>query len=256
MVTAFSPALTASQSMVYSYFVPGVIGTSVASKAAASPSPIATVEVMNQLKGSTIQVIYQDVHWPAESGSYIGTTSIKMLQELGITKSIVGHSERRRFFCEDNDSIYRKLLACLESGIIPILCIGDSETDKQTRNKVLREQLKGVLGRELTPRVDISRIAIAYEPIWAISTWRDKRPLPTGQEVRDMLDNVRGLLEEVSDQDSSQCSLLFGGSVNPNNALEYFSEPSVDGALVGGASLDAESMASIFEAGLQAWSGS
>ncbi len=218
-----------------------------------APAPITITKVLNRLKGSPVQVINQDVHWPASSGSYIGSTSIAMLKELKIKVTMIGHSERRRFFGETNDDIRRKLLGCLDNGIYPILCIGDSETDERVRNEVLTEQLRNVIGQNLTPIIDMSNIVIAYEPVWAISTWRDKRPLPTGQEVGEMLDNVRSLVHKVTNQEPSKCPILFGGSVSPANAYDYFTKANVDGALVGGASLEGESMAAIFEAGLSAW---
>lgn len=218
-----------------------------------APAPIATTEVMQKLSGSPIQIVYQDVHWPAEAGSYIGTTSLAMLTELKIGVTMVGHSERRRFFGESHDDIRRKLLGCLKSDIYPILCIGDTETDEQVRKDVLREQLRNVIGCQLAPRIDVAKLAVAYEPIWAISTWRDERPLPTGKEATAMLDVVRLLIQEVSNQDPEDCAVLFGGSVNPANAFEYFSESSVDGALVGGASLTGESLLAVFEAGIKAW---
>lgn len=219
-----------------------------------APAVISTLSVRDVFRDSALVTVAQDVHWPADSGSYIGSTSLAMLTESKISYCMVGHSERRRFFHETNEEVALKLKGCLDSGIKPILCIGDSENDPDARAAVLSDQIQGSLGdSELSARVD--EIIVAYEPVWAISTWRSERGLPTGSEVAEMLALVREILEQNTKTDPAKVSVLFGGSVAPENADDYFSQPDVDGALVGGASLKPESMTAVFRAGESAWGG-
>jgi triosephosphate isomerase (TIM) len=220
---------------------------------AVAPAPIATLRVQDVLEGSPIKIVNQDVHWPAEEGSYIGTTSIDMLLDAGIAFTMVGHSERRRFFGETDVDVSRKVAGCISSGITPILCVGDKELDLSVRKEVISRQLRGSLADAGGDFFDISDIVIAYEPIWAISTWRTSQPLPSGQEVVDMLDLVRELVESITSQDVERSLFLFGGSVNPKTAPEYFARSEVDGALVGGASLEADSLSSIFATAANMW---
>lgn len=231
------------QGLMASRFIPAV-----------APAPFAAVPVCDALKGSPIDVIYQDVHWSAGEGSYIGSTPIRVLPELGISVALVGHSERRRFFGETNDDIHKKLSGLIAAGVHPILCVGDDVDDLNERRRILTEQLHGALCPSRGDQINISQLTVAYEPVWAISTWRTARSLPSGEEVADMLALTRQVTAAVTSCDTSQTSFLFGGSVGPTNADEYFANPGVDGALVGGASLRADSMATVFEAASRAWS--
>jgi triosephosphate isomerase len=177
-----------------------------------------------------------------------------MLKELGIAMCMVGHSERRRFFGETDEDIYKKLVACIASDVLPILAIGDAEESLDARRRVLREQLVRGLGLDGNSEpVDLGRLAIAYEPVWAISTWRSNRALPSGKEVSDMLQLVRETLDEESSLRASDVAVLFGGSVSPDNAEDYFAQEGVDGALVGGASLTVGSLSAIFRIARRAW---
>jgi triosephosphate isomerase len=218
-----------------------------------TPSPVALLSVKKAVQGESIKVIAQDVHWPDPKRSYIGSTSISMLQEIGINICMVGHSERRRFFGETNDDVYKKLKACIEAGIYPILAIGDAEDSLTARRNFLIGQLREGLGISTDEPIDISKIAVAYEPVWAISTWRSDKPLPIGKEVSDMLALVEQILREECKMDTSRAPLLFGGSVAPENAEDYFSQGNVDGALVGGASLRVNSMARVFQIAQESW---
>ena len=218
-----------------------------------APAPVAFTTVRRAAAGTPLEIVSHDVHWPAESGSYIGTTSLAMLKELNVRYCMVGHSERRRFFCESNDDVLRKMLGCQQASIIPILCVGDAEDDLHARQSVLTGQLAGSLRGEGSHNLDLRHVAIAYEPVWAISTWRSERPLPTGSEVRGMLELVREIAREVCAEDLPETPFLFGGSVGPANAEEYFAEDGVDGALVGGASLTADTLVTVFGAARAAW---
>ena len=221
--------------------------------AAVAPAPYAAFQVNAILQDSPLDVVYQDVHWPAVTGSYMGSTPIRVLPEMGIRYSMVGHSERRRFFGEDDASIRRKLAGLVGNDLVPILCVGDDVEDWSERREILQTQIAGALRSPGLEPVDIRRIVIAYEPVWAISTWRSDRALPTGEEVAAMLNLVRDITREVTDSDVLGTRFLFGGSVGPANADEYFAVDGVDGALVGGASLKADSMAAVFRSASRAW---
>ena len=247
--------------------------------AAVAPPPYAAHVVCEALRDSPVRVVYQDVHWPAQSGSYIGSTPISVLQELDVQATLVGHSERRRFFGETDIDINRKLAGLLDNRIHPILCVGDNVEDWAPRGEAVGlrafqqqeyprraacvrrarrnegvSSIEGALRPKEGIEIDVERITIAYEPVWAISTWRSESPLPTGREVARMLELVREVTEEIMAAPIGRTAFLFGGSVGPSNADEYFSTRGVDGALVGGASLDAASMTIVFQAAADAWS--
>lgn len=222
--------------------------------ASIAAAPYAAITIREIFEKSLLTVTYQDVHWPCNTGTYMGSSPIRLLLEQGIQTCMVGHSERRRFFGESAKDRYLKLGALIDAGITPILCIGDDVTNWEERSEILRTQLSGDLGVDTDRPIDLSKIIIAYEPVWAISTWRSDQPLPTGEEVGKMLELVREIAHRVTNMDISSTSFLFGGSVSPANAEEYFSVQSVDGALVGGASLKAESMYEVYKAASEAWS--
>lgn len=225
--------------------LPGLIGV--------APPPLATMAVQAALRGGPVEVVYQDVHWPEPKSSFIGSTSVAMLSELGVRYSIVGHSERRRFFGDTDAAVCRKLAACCEAGITPIVCLGDEDTDLDARRRTLTAQARGSLGVGTSAPIDVARIAIAYEPVWAISTWRTDQPLPTGRDVEAMLDMVRAIVADVTGQSIAATPFLFGGSVGPKNVDDYFACRGVQGALVGGASLTLESYDALVRAATRAW---
>jgi triosephosphate isomerase (TIM) len=170
-------------------------------------------------------VFAQNVHWAAE-GAYTGEVSAPMLVELGVAGAIVGHSERRQYFGETDETVARRAVAALEAGLRVIACIGESLEERQSGQMelVLRLQVEALKDAAGTHE----RLVIAYEPIWAIGTGQTA----TADQAREAHEFVKGLLD---------VPVLYGGSVKPDNAEELLSEPGVDGALVGGASLDVES---------------
>jgi len=220
-----------------------------------APSPVVLSAVNAVTSNNSIVTVAQDVHWPDPKRSFIGSTSIPMLHEIGIRMCMVGHSERRGYFGETDEDIYKKLSALIEAGIFPILAIGDDVEDVSERKKILIRQLMGALKPDSEKPIDISKIAIAYEPVWAISTWRSNAPLPVGTEVTEMMALVDNILTETCRLDTSNTPLLYGGSVAPKNAEDYFSQSNVDGALVGGASLTVESLSTVFDIAQQIWGG-
>jgi len=177
-------------------------------------------------------VFAQNVHWAAE-GAYTGEVSAPMLLELGVTGAIVGHSERRQYFGETDETVARRTAAALEAGLRVIACVGESLEERQSGQMelVLRlhvESIRDAVGQH-------ENLVIAYEPVWAIGTGQTATP----DQVRDAHGFVKSLLD---------VPVLYGGSVKPENAEELLSEAGVDGALVGGASLDVESFTAICRA--------
>jgi triosephosphate isomerase (TIM) len=179
--------------------------------------------------GKTIYA--QNVHWERE-GPYTGEISVPMLQELGVHGAIVGHSERRQLFGETDETVAKRARAALESGLGVIACVGETEDERETgaTENVLRRQL-GVLEMH-------DRLVIAYEPVWAIGTGKTATPA-LAQEAHAF---IKSLLD---------APVLYGGSVKPDNAAELLAQPAVDGALVGGASLDVDSLTAICRAAVR-----
>jgi len=171
-----------------------------------------------------------------------------MIVDSGCSYVIVGHSERRQFFGETNQSVNQKVKAALESGLVPIVCVGEMLEDRESgkTKKVVTNQL--VDGIDGLSKTDILRTIIAYEPVWAIGTGKTASP-DQAQEVHSLIRSV--IATSYSDQIAESVRIQYGGSVNPSNAAELLSKPDVDGALVGGASLDADSFAQIVRASHQ-----
>ena len=199
VVGVWKDKLTVTQSALNSQALAEQLrGRTLGFDACVAPSPIALVSAMSAAENSPLQIVCQDVHWQDPKRSYIGTTSIPMLKDVGINICIVGHSERRRVFGETDEDVHRKLLDCIDAGIFPILAVGDEEESLEERRKVLQTQLKGGLGLDTDRPVDISKIAIAYEPVWAISTWRSNSPLPTGKDVSLQSNDIRIKHDRIS----------------------------------------------------------
>lgn len=210
---------------------------------ALAPNPFSYVGVNKVVADTPIKLCSQNILWKPNSGSYIGETTIEMLLEFKCDYVIVGHSERRLHFKETNDMIVNRALAAISTGIRPILCIGDTAEDRELgREKdVITDQLSSFL-KKIPESVREQDFMIAYEPVWAISTWRNEAPLPSGEEVQELHAHLRELISEIRDPDyASRISLLYGGSVAPENAEDYMAQEDVDGALVGGASKTPES---------------
>jgi len=192
-------------------------------------------------KGTTIGISSQDVFWEKE-GAFTGQISTGMLVEAGCGYAIIGHSERRQFFGETNETVLKKTKAALAAGLTPIVCIGEMLADREAGNteKVIEEQLKGSVGA-LTPE-EFSRILIAYEPVWAIGTGRTATP-EIAAAVHKFVRQCAS--SRFSPSHGSALRILYGGSVKPENIKGLMAEEELDGALVGGASLDAKSFASL-----------
>lgn len=180
----------------------------------------------------------------AESGAFTGEVSAVMLKEAGAQFAIIGHSERRHIFGESDELVQMKVVRCLQASIFPILCVGETESqrtankEKEVVAKQLREALRGA------SKDDFNRIVIAYEPVWAIGTGKTATP----EIAQEMHAHIRITLEEMFGFESAEsCCILYGGSVKSSNIAELMRQADIDGALVGGAALDAAEFAKIIQ---------
>lgn len=191
-----------------------------------------------------VAVAAQNCHFEA-GGAFTGETSIAMLEEMGVEFVIVGHSERRALFGEDDAFINRKVLALLAANLQPILCIGETleQRDSGELEQVLRGQLESGLAG--VSAKEVSQVVLAYEPVWAIGTGRTASPAQA-QEAHAF---IRSVLVNLYDQAAAErVRIQYGGSVKPDNAAELLGQPDIDGALIGGASLKAADFAAICRA--------
>jgi triosephosphate isomerase len=192
-------------------------------------------------KGSQIAVGAQDIYWKDE-GAFTGEISSAMLVAIGCTHVIIGHSERRQYFGETDDTVNLKLKAALEHGLTPIACVGEvlEEREAGLTEDVLRRQCLRAFNALSAKKA--AKLVIAYEPVWAIGTGKTATP----QMASDAHQLIRGeAAKAFGDEFAAQLRILYGGSVKPENATALMSEEEIDGALVGGASLDAKSFAAI-----------
>jgi triosephosphate isomerase len=198
--------------------------------------------VADRLEGSNIRVAGQDCSTEAKHGAHTGEVAADMLRDAGASHVIVGHSERRQFYHETDSFVNRKTLAALAAGLTVIMCVGETLEQRESgvAESVVRGQLEGGL-RGLTAS-DLDRIMVAYEPVWAIGTGRTATP----EQAQEMHAFVRRVFaERFSQGAASRLRILYGGSVKPDNIAGLMRQEDVDGALVGGASLDAEEFARI-----------
>jgi triosephosphate isomerase len=191
--------------------------------------------------GSGIGVAAQDVHWEKE-GAFTGEVSTKMLVEVGCRYVIIGHSERRQYFGETDERVNRKVKAALEAELVPIVCVGETFEQREAgeTQAVLERQFHG--GFAALTGAEFSRILIAYEPVWAIGTGRTATPEMAADAHR-FLRQLAAL--SFTPERAAGLRILYGGSVKPDNIKGLMAQVEIDGALVGGASLDAQSFASI-----------
>ena len=182
-------------------------------------------------KGSRIKIGAQNVHW-AQSGAYTGEISADMLKDYGVNYVIIGHSERRQFFGDNNDTVNQRTLAALKAELTPIVCIGETlaERDAGKTEEVLTRQLEfGLHGVD-----DIKKLVIAYEPVWAIGTGKTA----TDAQAQETIKFIRKKLSKLfSVKDANRVRILYGGSMNAGNCKGLMAQPDIDGGLIGGASL-------------------
>uniref|UniRef100_A0A831XL77 Triosephosphate isomerase n=1 Tax=Geobacter metallireducens TaxID=28232 RepID=A0A831XL77_GEOME len=210
-------------------------------------APVFTVlsAVKTAIAGSSIMLSAQDCFWE-EEGAFTGEISPGMLVDAGCSHVIIGHSERRQYFGESNETVNRKIKAALASGLTVLFCIGETLAEREADKtfEVLRAQVEqGLAG--LTPR-DLAKIVIAYEPVWAIGTGKTA----TDAQAQEAHAFIRSVMAELYDNQAADAvRILYGGSVKPENIRGLMAQPDIDGALVGGASLKADSFAAIINYG-------
>lgn len=209
------------------------------------PPAIALKDAAAAVKGSAIGLGAQNVHWEA-NGAFTGEISAAMLKDLGVKYVIIGHSERRQYFGETNETVHKRTKAALAAGLIPLVCVGETleERDSGQMESVVVNQIREGLA-DLGD--DLAKIVVAYEPVWAIGTGRTASPAQA-QEAHAL---IRRTLAEISSGDmANTVRIQYGGSMKPDNAVELLSQPDIDGGLIGGAALQAASFAAIVKAGV------
>jgi len=201
-------------------------------------------EVGEVVSNSNIYLGAQDAYWQDE-GAFTGEVSAKLLKDVGCSYVILGHSERRQFFSETNDTVNKKIKAVLAHGLTPIVCVGEMLAEREAGNtfKVLEDHV--VNGLKGFSAEEAQKLVIAYEPVWAIGTGKTATPAQA-QEAHKF---IRGVLEKLYNKEvAASMRIQYGGSVKPDNTEELMRQPDVDGALVGGASLKVDSFAQIVKA--------
>ena len=208
-----------------------------------APTYTSLAAAVEKARTARISISAQDVHWE-EQGAFTGEISVRMLVDVGCSYVIIGHSERRQFFGETDETVEKKTRAALKGGLKPIVCVGETlaERDAGQASAVVRRQVQGGLGR-LTES-DLSLIIIAYEPVWAIGTGRTATP----EVAEEMHAEIRKIIRETfGEKAAAEIRILYGGSVKPDNISALMKKEDIDGALVGGASLEAKSFVSIIK---------
>ena len=206
------------------------------------PAFTALQAMVDSARGSAVQVYAQNMH-EADSGAFTGEVSAPMLTELDVAGVILGHSERRQYFGETDRALQQKVPEALGSGLVPILCVGETEEERERGDmeRKLRHQVQEALDKVALE--DLPRVVIAYEPIWAIGTGLSATP----DQAQEAVGFVRALVEGFDKAAGQAVRVLYGGSLKPDNCADLLELPDVDGALVGGASLEPAAFAQIVE---------
>ena len=200
-------------------------------------------ELSDMLKGHDLELGAQNVA-DHGSGAYTGEISAEMLTEAGCKYVIVGHSERREYYGDSNESVAARFCQAIEAGIIPILCVGETleQREQEQTFQVIDAQLEAVI--EKAGIGAFNQASIAYEPVWAIGTGKTASP----EQAEEVHQHIRQLMADKNAEIAEKLPIIYGGSVKPNNAESLFSMPDIDGALIGGASLIADDFISIYQA--------
>ncbi|QNO18251.1 triose-phosphate isomerase [Caproicibacterium amylolyticum] len=200
--------------------------------------------VLEAAKGTNIGVGAENCHWE-KSGAFTGEVSAEMLASMGVKYVIIGHSERRQYFGETNETVNKRIRAALDAGLTVILCVGESleQREQGVTSELVALQTKIALGG--VSKEELSRIIIAYEPIWAIGTGKTA----TNEQANEVCKTIRDTVAAVYDKAAADAmTIQYGGSMKPGNAAELLAKPDVDGGLIGGASLKPEDFAAIVKA--------
>lgn len=201
-------------------------------------------QLVEAVKGTDVKISAQNAHFE-DNGAFTGEISPKALADLGVEYVIIGHSERRELFAETDESVNKKAKAIFNHGMTPIICCGETLEQREAgeTNEFVSGQIKAAL--EGLTEEQVSQSVIAYEPIWAIGTGKSSSSADANEVCKEIRDTVRSL---YSDKAADSVRIQYGGSVKPENIAEYMAQPDIDGALVGGASLDAASYLALLEA--------
>ena len=202
---------------------------------------------VEKCRGTNIHVGAENVHFE-KSGAFTGEISADMLTDLGVEYVITGHSERRQYFAETDETCNKKVKVAIENGLRPILCVGESLTEREqdVTMEIIRKQIK--IGLKDVAVEDVKKVVIAYEPIWAIGTGKTA----TAEQAGEVCSAIRDCLRELYGARAARAiTIQYGGSMNAKNAAELLAQPDVDGGLIGGASLKAPDFAAIVEAANQ-----
>jgi len=204
------------------------------------PAYLALGRVAQRCAGTPVRVAAQNMYFE-DSGAFTGEISAPMLLDIGVDGVILGHSERRQLFGETDEALARKVRRAIETGLQPILCCGETDRQRESGDMeaVLSHQVLTDLAEVHTD--DLGKVVIAYEPIWAIGTGKTA----SDEQAQEAIAFIRSLLHTRSDRQAESVRILYGGSVKPGNAAGLLSMPDIDGALVGGASLDPDDFAAI-----------
>lgn len=235
MNTTLKEAVTLAQDIVTA------VGANTEVDIAICPPYVNLSAVYEVIKNSTIKLGAQDLHWE-QKGAYTGKVSADMLKAVGVSYVIIGHSEQRTYFHETDETVNKKLNAALAADLFPIVCVGETLTErKEGRMKhVVETQMRGAFAQIASHQAQ--RCTIAYEPVWAIGTGETATP----QQANEAHTFIRTILSELYDDELSQrIRIQYGGSMKPENAKELLGQPDVDGGLIGGAALKADSFANI-----------
>jgi triosephosphate isomerase len=210
------------------------------------PPFLALQALVDSARGSQVGIYAQNMH-EADEGAFTGEVSAPMLAEIDVHGVVVGHSERRQYFNETDKALQLKVPKALEQGLTPILCVGETEDERERgeTERKLRYQVQE--GLEKVPAERLPEVVVAYEPVWAIGTGR----VATPEQAQEAIGFVRALVAGFDKAAAEQVRILYGGSCKPDNAAELMALPDVDGALVGGASLDPSDFSAIVEIAAQ-----
>jgi triosephosphate isomerase len=238
---------TVAESQALARAIAARAGSALACDVVVAPVATSLAAVKQVVGGSAVGVAAQNTHWE-DSGAFTGELSPALLVDVGCGYCIVGHSERRQYFGETDAGVRKKVAALLVHKVVPILCVGESLEQReagQTLDVVLGQVEAATEGLDA---VALAPLVVAYEPIWAIGTGRTAKP----EDAQDVHGAIRGHLAELKGKPwADSVRILYGGSVKPDNANELLSQPDVDGALVGGASLSADNFIPIIDAGVR-----
>lgn len=201
--------------------------------------------LVEQAKGTALKIAAQNMHFE-DSGAYTGEVSPVMLKDIGVSHVVIGHSERREYFAETNETVNKKAIAAHQHGLVPIICVGETLEQREANETVAHVKEQVTKGLADLTEEQIAETIIAYEPIWAIGTGKTA----SSEEANEVCHAIRQVVKELTNEATAEKVVIqYGGSVKPANIDELLAQSDIDGALVGGASLEANSFLQLVEAG-------